>query len=169
MMMIDLIEVLENEWHIVRYSGETPEIAYNSSIYYLTRAQDGPQINLDEEQVKLLKDAAVDRFTEIVLRDLQHANCTKPIYRGIVRSIVNYRRFCVFCKRQQLEVGRVRGQAAEALLIFLATELRQLQSVNRPSVINCTYKELHDYADLLGVAWEPRYHALAKHCPLSSS
>lgn len=49
-MMIDLIEVLENEWHIVRYSGETPEIAYNSSIYYLTRAQDGPQINLDEEQ-----------------------------------------------------------------------------------------------------------------------
>lgn len=167
--MTDLIEALENEWHIVRYSGETPEIAYNSSIYYLTRAQDGPRIRLDEDQVKLLKDAAVERFAEIILRDLQHANCSKPIYRGIIRSIVNYRRFCVFCKRQQLEVGKVRSQTAEGLLLFLATELEVLQNGNRSSVINCTYEELQNYALLLGVDWGPRYHGLEKHCPLSSS
>ena len=92
---------IENEWYIVRYSGETPEIAYNSAIYYLSRAQDGPRICLDEEQIELLKKAAVDRYAEIVLRDLQHDNCTKSIYRGIGRSIINYRRFCMFCERQQ--------------------------------------------------------------------
>jgi hypothetical protein len=124
---------------------------------------------LDKEQVKWLKDAAVDRFREIVLRDMQHAHCDKPIYRGIARSIINYRRFCVFCKRQQLEVDEVRSQAAEALLVFLATELEQLQNVNRQSVINCTYKELQDYAVLLGVDFLPRYHELEKHCLLSSS
>ncbi len=175
-MMIDLSEALENEWYIVRYSGEIPEIAYNSSIYFLTRAQDGPQARLDEAQIKLLQDAAVARFAEIVLRDLQHVNYSeptgKPIRRGVVRSIANYRRFCVFCERQQLggvAVERVRNQAAEALLIFLTTELEQLQSGKRLSVINCTYKELQDYAELLGVGLQGRYQSLEQHCPASSA
>jgi hypothetical protein len=157
-------EAIENEWYIVRYSGETPEIAYNSAIYYLTRAKDGPHISLDEEQIGLLKEAAVDRYTEIILRDLQHANCTKPIYRGIARSIINYRRFCMFCSRQQLEVAGVRSLAAEALLEFLDTEMERLQSENRPSIINCTYTELKSYAALLGVELGERCETLQKHC-----
>jgi hypothetical protein len=166
MMRNDLTEAIENEWYIVRYSGETPEIAYNSAIYYLSRAKDGPHLCLDEEQVELLKNAAVDRYTEIVLRDLQHANCTKSIYRGIGRSIINYRRFCIFCTRQQLEVARVRSQAAEALPVFLETEIKQLQSENRPSIINCTYRELQGYAVELGVELGSWCEALEKHCPL---
>jgi hypothetical protein len=167
-MSNDLNEAIENEWYIVRYSGETPEIAYNSAIYYLSRAQDGPHICLDKEQVESLKKAAVDRYTEIVLRDLQHGNSTKSIYRGIGRSIINYRRFCMFCKRQQLEVGQVRRQAADALLVFLEIEIEQLQSLNRPSIINCTYKELKSYAVELGVEMGSRYEALEKQCLLLS-
>ena len=167
-MRKDLTEAIENEWYIVRYSGETPEIAYNSAIYHLGRAKDGPHACLNEEQVELLKNAAVDRYTEIVLRDLQHANCSKSIYRGIGRSIVNYRRFCIFCKRQQLDVIRVRSQAAEALQIFLETEIKQLESENRSSIINCTLQELQDYALELGVELGSWCTALAKHCPLSS-
>ena len=132
-----MTEVIENEWFIVRYSGETPEIAYNSAIYYLSRAQDGPRINLDEKQVKTLKEAAVERYLEIVLRDLQHANCSKSIYRGIARSIVNYHRFCMFCERQQLEVDRVKSLAAAALAVFIETEIEELQRIDRPSIINC--------------------------------
>jgi hypothetical protein len=168
MTVNELNEAIENEWYIVRYSGETPEIAYNSAIYQLTRAQDGPQLFLETEQVQLLKNAAVDRYTEIVLRDLHHANSGTAIYRGIARSIINYRRFCTFCSRQQLQVGAVRRQAAEALLLFLDNEIDRLQSGNRSCIINCSYQELQDFALELGVELGDRHRTLAEHCPLSS-
>lgn len=163
-MTDELIEAFENEWHIVRHSGETPEIAYNSAIYYLTRAKDGPQIQLSDEQISWLKEAAVARYAEIVLRDLQHSNSTKSIYRGIGRSIINYHRFCVFCSRQQLQVEKVRGLAAEVLLIFLETESAQLHSEKKASIINCTYGELTSYAALLGLDIGEKYEALEEHC-----
>lgn len=164
-MADELIEALENEWHIVRHSGETPEIAYNSAIYYLTRAKDGPQIQLSDEQISWLKEAAVARYTEIVLRDLQHSNSTKSIYRGIGRSIVNYHRFCLFCSRQQLQVEKVRGLAAAALLIFLEKESAQLHSEKKEaSIINCTYEELTNYAAMLGLDLGEKYEALEEHC-----
>ncbi len=163
-----LQEILENEWYIVRYSGETPEIAYNSAIYQLCRAQDGPRITLTEEQFAWLKDAAVDRFSEIIMRDLQHGNSTKSIYRGIGRSIINYRRFCTFCSRQDLAVRHVRKLTAKALSVFLQTELSLLQSQDRPTVINCTYPELQSFARELGVDLGNMASALTALCPLSS-
>lgn len=166
-MIDELIEAIENEWHIVRHSGETPEIAYNSAIYYLTRAKDGPHIHLSGQHIAWLKEAAVARYTEIVLRDLQHSNSTKSIYRGIGRSIVNYHRFCVFCSRQQLQVERVRGLAAEALLMFLETESAQLHSGRKTSIINCTYEELVSYAALLGVGLGGKYEALKRYCRIA--
>jgi hypothetical protein len=168
-MVDDPVEIIENEWHIVRYSGETPEIAYNSAIYYLTRAHDGPHIDLSTQQIEWLKDAAVERYTEIVLRDLQHSDSTKSIYRGVGRSIINYRRFCMFCSRQHLQVDNVRNLAAEALLIFLETESAQLQSGKRPSIINCTYTELLSYAVLLGLDPGEKYRVLEEHCEVSRS
>lgn len=168
MMNTDLTETIENEWYVVRYSGETPEIAYNSAIYHLTRAKDGPHVCLTEQQIDSLKDAAVERYTEIVLRDLQHVNCTKSIYRGIGRSIINYRRFCMFCTRQHLEVTRVRSQAAESLQVFIDTEIYQLQRLGYSSIINCTFEELQDYALELGVALGDWCAVLEKHCVLSS-
>lgn len=163
------IEAIENEWHIVRYSGETPEIAYNSAIYYLTRAKDGPHIHLSEQHIVWLKEAAVERYTEIVLRDLQHSNSTKSIYRGIGRSIVNYQRFCVFCSRQQLQVKEVRELAAEALLVFLETETARLNNTTKTSIINCTYEELVNFATLLGLDLGGKYEALKQYCRVSPS
>jgi len=163
-MSEDLPEAIENEWYIVRNSGETPEIAYHSAIYYLTRAQDGPRLHLTEAQIELLQNAAVDRYQEIILRDLQHANWDTSSYRGIERSIINYRRLCVFCNRQQLEVADVRRQVAQALLVFLETEKTQLKVLGRPSIINCTYQELRNYADALGVPLGDRFVLLAEFC-----
>ena len=163
-----LSEILENEWYIIRYSGEIPEIAYNSAMYQLSRAQEGPRISLTDEQVELLQSAAVDRFTEIILRDLQHFNSTKLIYRGIARSIVNYRRFCTFCCRQQLEVSRIRPQVAEALLVFLKTEIKRLQDVGRSTIINCSYFELQSFARELGLELGDTFPALAELCPSAS-
>lgn len=161
----DIDELLENEWYIVRHSGETPEIAYNSAIYFLTRAKDGPRIQLTSKQYNMLKQAAVSRYSEIVLRDLLHVNHEKSIYRGVERSRVNFARFCAFCRRQQVDETVVRQQAAEALLVFLETECKQLQEGRSCSIINCTYSDLKDYAVSLGVFFNKRFQVLEEYCP----
>lgn len=164
--MKDQAEAIENEWYIVRHSGETPEIAYHSAIYYLTRAATGPQLNLAESQVCRLKSAAVERYKEIVLRDLLHTNCNTSAYRGIARSIVNYGRFSLFCARQQLADPGIRKLAASALQTFLETERALVQKGRLPSIINCSYRELQDFAALLGVPWLPGYAYLERYCPV---
>jgi len=165
--MDGVLDEVENEWHIVRHSGETPEIAYNSAIYYLTRAKDGPHLLLDEQQLVFLKEAAVERYLEIILRDLLHDNCGKSLYRGIERSIVNYHRFCTYCARQQLPASvmcYVQGEAARALALFLDTESKRLQNENALSVINCSYADLQKFAGELGVQLNSGHRILEKHC-----
>jgi len=145
------VHTFDDEWYIVRYSGEIPEIAFNSAIYYFTRSKDGPQITLSEEQNHLLKKAALDRYHEIVIRDLLHENHQKPIYRGIKRSIDNYHRLRKFCSRQQLDPRETREEAARLLPLFLKTEVDEVKRYHRPSIINCTYSEMQQFADDLQV------------------
>ena len=145
-------ELLEDEWYIVRYSGEIPEIAYNSAIYFLTRAKDGPRQNLSEEQVTFLQKAAMDRYREIVLRDLYHENHGKSIYRGIKRSMENYQRMCRFCARQGLHGDDIRMETAHQLLHFLRREIEEVvKKGNRASIINCSREELYRFVSDLKV------------------
>ncbi|MFW2366057.1 MAG: hypothetical protein ACN4GW_06550 [Desulforhopalus sp.] len=165
MMSSNFDQLFENEWYIVRHSGETPEIAYNSAIYYLTRAKDGPRVELTDKQYNTLKEAAVIRYGEIVLRDLHHSNHKKKIYRGVERSRVNFSRFCAFCDRQQLDSAVLRRQAAETLQLFLETELQLLQGDRPVSIINCSFNDLQNYAIDLGIVLDEKYQYLEKYCP----
>lgn len=144
-----LEEIFENEWYLVRYSGETPEIAFNAAIYYLTRSRKGPKMTLEEGQIGLLRSAAVDRYNEIIVRDLIHENHNTSVYRGLSRSIINYQRFCNFCQRQQINGSAVRNKAAQALLLFVERELKETED-GRQSIIDCSYRELEQYAIELG-------------------
>ncbi|SDO90231.1 hypothetical protein [Desulforhopalus singaporensis] len=162
--MSETQQLIENEWYIVRYSGEIPEIAYNSAIYHLTRAKDGPKLKLSPGQVKALRDAAVERYREIVLRDLDHDNIDTPAYRGVARSICNHRRFVRFCSRHQVDPAAVTTEAAQALVRFLEAELSLPPSRSGPSAFNCSYPELVAYAGELGVEFAPRYKELEKRC-----
>lgn len=163
-MSNNLEELLEQEWCIVRYSGETPEIAFNSAIYYLTRAAEGPHLELKDEQVRILQNAAVERYREIIVRDLDHANRDKAIYRGVARSICNYERYCKFCNRQQLDPAGVKKAAALALQRFLLRELELLESSGLAGPLNCSFEELKDYAALLQVDFGQEYVVLEKFC-----
>jgi hypothetical protein len=142
--------VLENEWYLVRYSGETPEIALHAAIYFLTRAKDGPHLDLSGEQHRLLQAAAEERFSEIILRDLLHANSKTSAYRGPLRSIINYNRFLIFCSRQQLDATSIRLRTAAALRVFLDREMAEV-GPQRPSLINCSYRQLADFAAILEI------------------
>jgi hypothetical protein len=159
----ELREVLENEWYLVRYSGETPEIALHSAIYFLTRAKDGPRLELSSEQRRWLQAAAQERFAEIILRDLLHENSTTSAYRGPLRSIVNYNRFLVFCSRQELDATTIRLRTAKALRAFLDREVAEV-GPQRPSLINCSYRQLTDFAVILRIDAETLPTALAALC-----
>jgi len=164
----DVDELVDNEWYIVRYSGEIPEIAYNSSIYFLTRATAGPLITLSESHLDRLKQAAVDRYEEIILRDLLHENVGKSIYRGVVRSICNYNRFTQFCRRQNLSPGAIRIMAGQVLSEFLQIESQLLASKNSTTVINCSFAELTSFAQALGTSFLSEYSLFEPLCPDTS-
>lgn len=144
-------EHLDNEWFVVRHSGETPEIALYAARHYLTEADDGPKLTLSGEQWALLQEAAGERYREIVLRDLQVENRDKTIYRGVKRSIVNYQRFECFCHRHNLDARSFGKEVAAALLFFLAAESVDVAKGARSSCINCSYGELNAFARKIGL------------------
>jgi wobble nucleotide-excising tRNase len=130
-------ELLEDEWLLVRHSGEIPEIALHSAFYYLTADPNGPRLQLSVEETRYLRDAAVTRYQEIIRRDLCYENRELTVYRGVRRAIFNWHRFVVFCERQDIschnsrrpgmaECHSLQGQiksdrstTAEALLVLL--------------------------------------------------
>lgn len=144
-------KILEDEWYVVRHSGEIPEIALCSALYYLAEDRNGPRRALSVAQNRMLVEAAELRYREIVLRDLHHANREKRIYRGPKRSIVNWYRYEKFCLRQQVDSTSFRHEVAAALLAFLSEEVVDMARGRRASVLNCTYVELRTFATRLGL------------------
>ena len=49
--------ILEEELLLVRHSGEIPEVALHSSLYYLQDDEEGPQLRLTAEEQQLLEQA----------------------------------------------------------------------------------------------------------------
>jgi hypothetical protein len=160
-----LREILDNEWFVVRHSGETPEIALHSALYYLTEDKDGPGLHLGDEQMRFLKQAAEERYREIILRDLTQSNRELSIYRGVKRAIVNYHRFQSFCRRQQVDGSNVIPEIAVALLLFLATEVVCVTKGRRDSSINCSFLELNTFAVHVGLVRDMLPHELSTLCP----
>jgi len=134
--------LLADELLIVRHSGEIPEVALHGSIYYLTQDADGPRMTLDAKDIVRLKNAVVERYCEIIFRDLEPDNRDQGLYRGLGRCVANWGRLVKFCHEERREVDRIRSEVAGALCRFIGRELRDVQSGSRVSCINCTLPEL---------------------------
>ncbi len=143
--------LLEEEALIVRHSGEIPEIALHSSIHYLTCDPEGPQLTLTDRELAILQEAALARFREIILRDLDPENRDKTIYRGVARSIANRGRCRDFCIRSGLQPFPFDRETAPALLNFLEREVAEVKSGHRFSCLNCSAGELQGFAVELGI------------------
>ncbi|MFV0439420.1 MAG: hypothetical protein ACK5PS_18720 [Desulfopila sp.] len=145
-------EYLENEWLVVRHSGEMPEVALYSSLYYLTEDTDGPRMQLKERELRDLKRAAMERYQDIVLRDLQPNNRDTSIYRGVKRAIINFQRYQRFCQRQGICFPvEFRADAGEVLLRLLGAEVTEVRAGLRETTINCSFDELLRFAVELGL------------------
>jgi hypothetical protein len=143
--------LLADEFLLVRHSGEIPEVALHSSLYYLTRDPAGPGITLAGRDLALLKDAVQERYREIILRDLDPENRDKGLYRGLARCLANWGRLSRFCRREGRDVGEIRREVAKALQHFIARELEDVLSGSRVSCINCTRLEFEHLLAELGL------------------
>jgi hypothetical protein len=142
----DKADLLADELLIVRHSGEIPEVALHGSIYYLTQDPDGPVLKLKDEDLAPLKSAVVERYCEIIFRDLEPDNRDKGLYRGLARCVANWGRLAKFCRLEGRKMNRIRSEVAEALCRFLGRELDDVLSGRRISCINCSADELRQLA-----------------------
>lgn len=165
-MTSDRQALLEEELILVRNSGEIPEIALHSSIYFLTEDEEGPHLSLREEELELLYQAALDRAREIVLRDLEPRNRDLRLYRGVARSRVNWQRLQNFCRRVSRECPCFRETVARELLAFLDNELQEVRAGQRLSSVNCSAADLEAYCRELGLAPSALPAGWASLCPV---
>jgi len=142
---------LADELLIVRHSGEIPEVALHGSLYYLARAPDGPGIVLDTRAIWALKAMVVERYREIIHRDLEPGNRDLTIYRGVARALVNWRRFAGFCRKEGLGLDSQRQEIGRALLRFIRLEAEEVRIGLRSSSINCSVAELLAFAAEVGL------------------
>lgn len=143
--------LIAEEALMVEHSGEIPEVAYHSSLYYLTEDPEGPALRLDVNDTLLLKLAVAERYRTIILRDLKSQNRDKRIYRGLARCSVNWQRLLKFCTRENMEIETYRVEIAAGLQSFLQHELADVQSGRRSSCINCPVQEIEKLAGSLGL------------------
>ena len=143
--------ILEDELLIVRNSGEIPEIALHSTLYYLTMDKEGPGISLTELEKESLYDVAEERYCEIVLRDLELANRDLRIYRGVARTIANWHRYRSFCGRIGRDCMQFKSTVAQKLIIFLGCEYEEVRSGVRESSINCDSEQLMGFMLAVGI------------------
>ncbi len=157
-------ELLENEWFHIRYSGETPEIAFHSSLYFLTEDKEGPQIQLEKDDVDELLEAARQRYSDIITRDILPENRDLAIYRGVLRSICNWRRYKRFCQRHDLDWLAMKNEVVEKLEHFLQVETTEVGEGLRDSSINCSIEELRSFSIELGLNLDDIHGNMSKFC-----
>jgi len=143
---------IEEEAFIIEHSGEIPEVALHSSLYYLVEDPEGPGLRLDDEDVLPLKLAVAKRYRVIILRDLTPDNRDKSIYRGLARCAVNWQRLLKFCIRENLNNQEIKLETADALQKFLANEMADVKSNGRSSSVNCSSGELESLVVSLGLS-----------------
>jgi hypothetical protein len=157
-------ELLADEWLMVRHSGEIPEITFHSSLHYLTQESDGPGLSLTEEELARLKDAAVQRYQEIILRDIRVENVHKTIYRGVRRTLYNWQRCKAFTLRQSIDCGTFQETAAQTLLDFLEQGVSAAGKTIAVHFINCSADQLIELGEELGLAVEQYPPDFAQFC-----
>lgn len=147
-------ELLVDEQLIVRHSGELPEVALHASLYYLSQDPGGPGVKLSQDEKAGLEDAAMERFREIILRDLNPMFRNLSIYRGVQRAIDNWNRFQVFCHRIERDSLPWQPEIALALVALLQCHHQEMQSQGHSPSINCSPAELHSFVAALCVNTE---------------
>ncbi|MDL1958411.1 MAG: hypothetical protein LWX01_05935 [Deltaproteobacteria bacterium] len=151
-MTTDKKNILSEEAFLILHSGEIPEVAYYSSVHYLTEDPEGPLLNIKPRDLTSLEEAVVRRYRTIILRDLMPENRDKSIYRGLKRCAANWKRLVNFSDKRNIKISYIRIKVAEALRDFLIQEIMDVSSGKRKTCVNCSYSVLLELAYGLGLS-----------------
>lgn len=157
-------EILADEWLVVRHSGEIPEITFHATLHYLTEDKEGPGLTLRADELSSLKEAALERYHEIILRDISLENFHKTIYRGVRRSLYNWHRCNAFMARQFVRDDEFREKASQTLLLFLEQGSKAAGKDLPEKFINCSPGELKELAEELGLGEEQLPCNISQFC-----
>lgn len=157
-------DLLADEWLIVRNSGEIPEITFHSALYYLQEDEEGPRLKLTSEESLALKEAALERYHEIIIRDLSLDNYHKSIYRGVRRTIYNWQRCRQFEERKAISCDVFCETARQALLLFLQKGVEAAGKTLPERFINCNADDLRQLAKELKLEPGSLPHNLERFC-----
>lgn len=160
----DIESLIENEWYMVRYSGEIPEVALHAALHHLCEDPAGPRIELSGEQHGRLLEGVCQCYLEITLRDLLPENAATGSYRGIRRASINWQRFLRFCRSYELDGSAYRKLAAAALMELFSADLTVLSAFDKEQVFNCTVGELEILMELLEIDPGRLPAELKKYC-----
>ncbi len=144
-------ELIADEVFMLVDGGEMPEVAFHSAVYYLTKDEDGPGLELHGEDIAILKEAVVQRYQAIVLRDLCPETKATSSYRGLERSAANWQRLKLYAERENIDLSSIQTQAGQALLTFLRHEYNAVICQGEVCCVNCSQERLIAYATCLGV------------------
>ena len=150
--MTEMQHLIEEEVFAIRQSGEMPEVALHTALYYLQEDPEGPRVTISPENLRLLKDAVEKRYQRILMRDLNPRYRGRSIYRGLDRAIANWQRLVRFCERENRAIDEHRRDAAAALLAFLTIETAEVTAGQKESCINCSATALEAFAETVGLA-----------------
>lgn len=139
----------EAEW--IEESGEIPEVAFYESVSYLTEDEDGPKLMLAPSDIKLLEDAVIYRYKNIILRDLDYTNRISPVFRGMKRAIINYERLIKYQTRKNRAVFGWKEEIGRSLIKYMVQECRDISEGRLYRTINCGREKLEKFAKELGV------------------
>ena len=148
----DKKKYIEEEAFMIVHSGEIPEVTLQSSLHYLTEDPEGPGLELNGDDIIPLKQAVVERYRAIILRDLDPGNRDKRIYRGLARCRVNWQRLRKFCAGENIDFAGIQAEAAEALQYFLQQEVLDVKGGKRFSCINCSREDIYSLSESLGLS-----------------
>jgi hypothetical protein len=162
---LDKKTYIEEEAFMIEHSGEIPEVALHSSLYYLGEDPEGPGLHLDADDVLPLKQAVVKRYRVIILRDLDPENRDKRMYRGLARCAVNWQRLLQFCTRENLACQTIKLETAGALQKFLANEVADVKDNGRRSSVNCSAGELESLVVSLELSGNELPEGWQEVCP----
>ena len=155
----------DDELLIVRHSGEIPEVALHGSLFFLAADPDGPGLKLSPDKILALKKMAVQRYQEIIARDLDPENRDQGIYRGLTRCIANWQRLALFCLKEDFWVEALRKETAKLLISFMKNEVNDVLRKKKSSSINCHQAELENFAAELDLQPEDLPTGWTELCP----
>jgi hypothetical protein len=156
----------ETEWIVE--SGEIPEVAFHEAVFYLTKSKKGPALKLTSADIKLLEKAVINRYKTIILRDLNCKNIGTPVFRGIKRSIINYKRLKKYQAQKNIKNNNLKKEIIRLLTEYMDQECREISENRFYRTINCTRRELEAFTEEVGADIDPAWMDLCfKQIPLT--